>query len=454
MKSRFPLLLLAAVLLAGCDGQTSQESPAITVSTSQESLNQNVYADQVTGKHDVTFTTNDAWTSGITESVNAKSLSAAPGWVSIAPSSGDKAGDYTVKIMLDANFTGKERTAVITISCNGETLPITVTQEATTESGEKPEVTNPVTSIELYPEKISLKTGETTVLKAVVYPENASVKELNWNSSDSNIASVDNSGIVTAVAAGTAEITVTSDASPDIKAISTVTVTKYETPGQSIPSHYVKGINGVEMVFDPQTAYVIGNKTELFAESYTIEGGTLGGGGPLKSIKGQGRDMRDPSEYEYVFEGDYLKKMSYIIGVPDDYDSVIAEAVFTWEGDELTLIQTTDNKSTGSMCTKFEYSDIEHPEGNININLYAGLRDSQFLGPHYYIIFDNNLGRLPKHLISKVTISKDDNPTYGGNYERTFRYVFYGKLVKEIYYTETKNGRTKPEAKLCDFYYR
>lgn len=454
MKTKFLALFTATViLLSGCDKENPQEAPAITV-PNQEHLNQNVYADENMGKNDVTFTTNGAWTSEITELVKEKSSRAATDWVSIHPSSGDKAGNYTVKLSLTTNYTGEKRTAAINIKCNKQTITITVAQEATTLTGEEPEITNPVTSIELSPTKIYLQPGETETLKAAVYPGDASTKELNWKSSNSQIAYVDNSGTVTAITEGVAEITVSPTMFPDIKATCVVTVTKNDTPDISIPGNYVKGINGVTMVFDPQTAHVIGNKTEMFAERYTIEGGTLGGGGVLKSIKGQGRDMRDPTEHEYFFEGDYLKKMNYLIGPQGDYDSVVGEATFTWEEGNLSLIKKNDNKHTGTISIKFEYSDLQQPEGNLNINLYAGLRDYQTLGPHYYVLFDNNLGKHSKYLISKVIVSKDDDPDYGGSYERTFRYVFYNELVKEIYYTETKNGITKNETKLCDFYYR
>lgn len=454
MKTRFlTFTLLATVALTGCDKENAQETPAIIV-PHQEQLTQHVYADENTAKNDVTFTTNGAWTSEITEAAQAKSTRAATDWVSITPSSGEKAGNYSVKISVVGNFTGEKRTAAIHIKCNGQTMSITVTQEATTENGEKPALPHPVSSIGLSPQQVSLQPGETAGLKAVVYPENASVKEVVWSSSNPQIADVDVSGVVTAVSEGAAEITVSSAASPDIKATCAVTVIKGHTPDNSIPSHYVKKINGVEMAFDTQTAHVVGNKTEMFAESYTIEGGTLGGGGYLRSIKGQGRDMRDPSEYEYIFEGEYLKQINSLIGPKGDYDSLTGETIFTWEKGELICVKHTTNKQTGAILIEFEYNDSEQPQGNLDINLYTGFRDYNVLGPHYYVIFDNNLGKHSTRLISKMTLSKDNDPDYGGSYERTFRYEFYGNLVKEIYYTETKNGVTKAETKLCDFYYR
>lgn len=449
MKTRFlTLFLLAAMAAAGCDKQTSQPSSSIVVPAGQP-LAQTVYADARTGESEVTFTTGGAWTSQVREAVRAAS-----DWVSITPSGGEKAGSYTIRISLATNYTGAKRTAAIDLECNDQVVTLTVTQEATTQNGEKPDVPHPVTAIDLSPQALSLKPGQTAPLNAVVRPDNASVKELNWTSSNPQVAEVDPKGTVIAVAEGKADIIVRSVASPEITATCTVTVEKVDTPSVTIPSHYVKGINGVKMVFDTSTAHVIGNKSELFGERYAIEGGTLGGGGTVRSIAGQGREMRFPTEHVYTYDGDYLRQIDYLVGTREDPDASVGQIVCTWDAGALTRMRTVDNHSSGAIVIEFEYGDLEHPEGNVDINLYAAFRDYQLLGPHYYVIFDNNLGKRSKYLIRKVTIGKDDDPAYGGSYERTFRYVFYNDLVKEIYYTETKAGVTKKEVKLCDFYYR
>lgn len=455
MKTKFfSFFLLAGSLLGGCDQDTpTQTLPTIVVPDVQQ-LSQTVYADAVAGKNEVAFTTNGAWTSEIREPVSAEATRAATDWVSISPASGDKAGSYSIRISLAANFTGQQRRAAIDLKCSGQTVTIHVTQQATTEDGEKPDVPEPVTAIRVSLQTLSLKPGQTAQLNAVVYPDHASVKEVNWTSSNPQVAGVDPKGTVIAVAEGTAEIVVCSVAYPDITATCIVTVEKEDSPSVTIPAHYVKGINGVDLVFDPQAACVIGNKSELFAERYAIEGGSLGGGGPVRSIKGQGREMRFPTEHVYAYDGGYLQQIDYLVGTRDEFDASIGQIVCTWDAGTLTRMRKVDNKTSGAISIAFEYGDLEQPEGNVDINLYAAFRDYQLLGPHYYVIFDNNLGERSKFLVRKVTVSKDDDPAYGGNYERTFRYVFYNDLVKEIYYTETKNGITKEEAKLCDFYYR
>ena len=65
-----------------------------------------------------------------------------------------------------------------------------------------------VTDIKLDKTKLSLTVGDAAVqLTATVVPENATDADVDWSSSDLSVATVDGSGLVTAVAEGTATIT-------------------------------------------------------------------------------------------------------------------------------------------------------------------------------------------------------------------------------------------------------
>jgi len=68
-----------------------------------------------------------------------------------------------------------------------------------------------VTEVSLDKTTASLTVGNTEQLTATVAPENASNKNISWASSNTNVATVDANGLVTAVAAGTADITVTTE---------------------------------------------------------------------------------------------------------------------------------------------------------------------------------------------------------------------------------------------------
>ncbi|WP_456087597.1 Ig-like domain-containing protein [Parabacteroides sp.] len=67
-----------------------------------------------------------------------------------------------------------------------------------------------VTGVTITPTALTLKTGTTGTLTATVVPENATVTAVTWNSSDTNVATVDK-GVVTAISEGSTTITVKTD---------------------------------------------------------------------------------------------------------------------------------------------------------------------------------------------------------------------------------------------------
>lgn len=80
----------------------------------------------------------------------------------------------------------------------------------------------PVANVTLDHTVLALFPGDTTALTATVEPDTATDKTVTWESSDPNVATVDQSGKVTAVAQGTATITATAGGKT---ATCTVTVT-------------------------------------------------------------------------------------------------------------------------------------------------------------------------------------------------------------------------------------
>ncbi|MDR2424523.1 MAG: BACON domain-containing protein, partial [Prevotellaceae bacterium] len=96
-------------------------------------LTQTVYADKTTGKSSVNITTTGAWTSSIAEAPATRA--AAPTWISISPSSGNAAGAYAIAVTLEPNYSGDDRSAVITISCEGQQIVINLTQTSKKEDG-------------------------------------------------------------------------------------------------------------------------------------------------------------------------------------------------------------------------------------------------------------------------------------------------------------------------------
>ncbi len=81
-----------------------------------------------------------------------------------------------------------------------------------------------VSEVKVTPETVTLAIGEATQLTANVLPENATNKNVIWSSSDTNIATVDADGNVSAVTEGTISITATSEENDQISSLSTITV--------------------------------------------------------------------------------------------------------------------------------------------------------------------------------------------------------------------------------------
>jgi uncharacterized protein YjdB len=70
------------------------------------------------------------------------------------------------------------------------------------------ETIQPVSGVTLDTEKFDIRLGNSQTLKATVYPQNASNKNVVWESSDEKVATVVD-GVVTGLSKGTATITVT-----------------------------------------------------------------------------------------------------------------------------------------------------------------------------------------------------------------------------------------------------
>ena len=120
----------------------------------------------------------------------------------------------------------KAGTATITAtSNNGKKVNCTVTVNAKTVA---------VTGITLNKTSVTLNVGGSETLQATIQPSNATNKTVTWSSSNTSVATVDSAGKVTAVKAGTATITATSNNSK--KASCTVTVVEKQ-PSVSYTAH-------------------------------------------------------------------------------------------------------------------------------------------------------------------------------------------------------------------------
>ena len=137
------------------------------------------------------------------------------------------------------------------------TFIVTATNTNGSDSKEYTLTINPapvlVTSVALNKSELSLYTGQSEILTATVQPEDATNKNVTWSSDKPEVATVEN-GEVTAKAAGTATITVTTEDGTKT-ASCTVTVTRpYIPPANPNYKITVEATQGGTVTADPTAA--------------------------------------------------------------------------------------------------------------------------------------------------------------------------------------------------------
>ena len=193
---------------------------------------------------EITFASNEAYQAAISGAVidgaevDSSLITVADGKVTIAGSAIDTVGNHNVEI----------------VASNGY-LP---------QSGTFKAVRVYVDGVTVDKETLALELEQESQINATIEPANASTQTLVWTSSDPDVATVDENGVVTAVGIGTAEITVMTTEGR-YTATSTVTVG---------PKTY-----GVEFILTPEEATVTvtdnsGKTVEPTNEAYQLANGT------------------------------------------------------------------------------------------------------------------------------------------------------------------------------------
>ena len=107
-----------------------------------------------------------------------------------------------------------------------------------------------VTSITLSQSSAILSEGQTMTLSATVEPSSATDKTITWSSSDSNVATVDDEGKVTAITPGTTTITATANGGSGVSASCVVTVEAMPTEVEITINQYGSGTYCSEYALD------------------------------------------------------------------------------------------------------------------------------------------------------------------------------------------------------------
>ncbi len=227
------------------------------------------------------ITTNVDWTLSVHDS-----------WISVDPISGS--GSQNIDITTLVNPSTSERTGLITVSASDiSDRTISVTQ-----SGYVAPID--VTSVSLMPEILTIGVGGIQQLLVAIAPSDASNQSVSFNSDNLSVAEIDPSGMVTAVAVGTATIMVITE-DGDFTDVSVVNViapstgtnvalnkpsTATGTPdGDNVPQNLVDG--------DPDSRWAV----EGFPQSATVDLVNV------YSIDGIEVIAYNDRAYQYVVEG-------------------------------------------------------------------------------------------------------------------------------------------------------
>ena len=148
--------------------------------------------------------------------------------------------DETVATVTDGTVNAlKAGTATITVTTEdgSKTATCTVTVQNVA-----------VTGMTLSESAVAMIAEETLTLVPTFEPSDATIKTVTWESSNTDVATVDENGIVTAVANGTANITATSSDNTSVKATCVVNVTTAETStvndGEATSADVINGYYG------------------------------------------------------------------------------------------------------------------------------------------------------------------------------------------------------------------
>ena len=182
-----------------------------------------------------------------------------------------------LKVDSKGNLTAvKPGKAVITVKTanGGYTDTCTITVKKVT----------PVKSVKLNKTKVTLADGNTYRLKATVSPENASIKDLKWSSSDSKVVKVASSGKITAVKPGTAVITVKSKQSGK-SAQCTVKVTAVKVKSIKLNKTSVKLGKGSTYELKATISPANASNTKLTWTSSNPEAVSVSSKGVVKALK-------------------------------------------------------------------------------------------------------------------------------------------------------------------------
>ena len=126
-----------------------------------------------------------------------------------------------------------------------------------------------ISAINFSDKRLSLYVGDTYQMKYELVPEDATIRKINWKSSNTRVATIDNKGVLTLHATGSTTITATSTDGGNVSATCPVYVTNAWLQKNQLVVNEVM-ISNLDMFLDPSTNY--GGWIELYNVSEKTAG--------------------------------------------------------------------------------------------------------------------------------------------------------------------------------------
>ncbi len=242
----------------------------------------------------------------------------------------------------------------------------------------------PVSSVQLSQDTATMTVGDTLSLTATVLPEDASNPDITWSTSDDEVVTVDQNGLVTAVGLGTATITATADGKSDSCSIE---VTEEESPfargdGSESDPYGISTPEQLNAVRDyPNAHFIMLNDIDM--TEATSEGGVYWNNGAGWEPINEFRGILDGGGHE--ISGLYSQRVrtsfiDTVAGSVEIKNLVLYDIDMLGEdgADGLCF----ENRGTISNCAVFGY--ITQTTGDIGNNAY----DAGIAGINYGIVSD------------------------------------------------------------------
>ncbi|WP_294581720.1 Ig-like domain-containing protein, partial [uncultured Thomasclavelia sp.] len=305
-------------------------------------------------------------------------------------------------------------TNIVATASNGVTTKCSIT------------VTSKITSISLNKSELQLQVSKNQTLEATINPSNTTDdKTLTWKSSDTDIATVDNNGKVTAQNIGTATITVT--ASNGISASCKVTVVKqiptitYRTHVQddgwqgyveegetSGTTNQKKRLEAIEIKLDSNETYTGSIKYQTHIQDIGwqdwVEDGTVSGTeGQSKRLEAIKIKLTDELEENFdVYYRVHVQELGWMDWAKNGESAGTAGYSYRLEAIEIKIVPKGDD-APGSTDTPFKQHYVKYA---------THVQDIGWLGN----VYDGNVSGTEgqSKRLEAITI-KLDNPQYSGS---------------------------------------